>query len=181
MVMNVIDARIEWHEKYDNTPRLHLLLDDTTPMPTNKEYRYEIKEDMFFAEKDGFVSFGFYNFKRGGNQGGCSGSEWDITLVDGTVKTVWGGWSSRSGVMNEAGFPRCTEVVYHQGTWDSCRMAGAATIEVVKDVLERFPSMDAAIVLFDNGELTYYITCKDGREKPSKPVNEEFLKMTVPA
>jgi hypothetical protein len=75
-------------------------------MPRHEDFRYEIKDDMlYWAELEGIVSFGYYNFKKDENMHGCCGDEWEITLKDGTKRMVRGGWSSRSSALNAAGFP----------------------------------------------------------------------------
>jgi len=67
---------------------------------------------LYWGEKNGFVHFFYYS----GPSEGYGGRTFSIRMDDGTVAELHGPWSSRSAVMNDAGFPPCVEVVVERGS-----------------------------------------------------------------
>jgi len=94
--MKVLAASVEWSDQFANDPMLELLVDK---IPTTSEMRFENKESMWVAYNDGYVEF-YSHTGRDENQRGFGGAVYDITLVDGTKKSLRGPWSSRAGVVN---------------------------------------------------------------------------------
>ena len=100
--MKILNAKVNWMKGYANDPYLEVLVDK---IPRD-DLRYEQKGELFFAEHEGYVSF----FAYSGPGDGYGGSRFDIIMKDGSKKTLIGPWSSRPGVMNNAGFALCTGV-----------------------------------------------------------------------
>lgn len=67
------------------------------------EHRFQHQDGLWWSEKDGLVVFFFWTGP--GNEGGFGGEDFNITMVDGTLVTLRGPWSSRPGLMNKRGFP----------------------------------------------------------------------------
>lgn len=172
-------------EHCSNAPTLFLLVDR---VPGTDDFRYEIKDDKYYwAELEGFVNFGYYDFKRGGDQGGYSGMWWNITTKDGERKQVRGPWSSRSSVMNLLGFQHSMEVAVtdYEKSWNSptgSYVGYSATIEKVKEALDKFP-LDAALAVDKSkGEIHYFLVYKDkARRKPTWEVEEGIGEMVAEA
>jgi len=106
--MKILKGRVNWMEERGNRPHLELLVDT---IPVRDVMRFDERENLFFAEHDGFCQyFSWRGIGRDGNDGGFSGSVYEITMRDGTPRTLKGPWSSNPGAMNEAGFGPCMEV-----------------------------------------------------------------------
>lgn len=85
--------------------------------------------ELFFGSNDqGIVEF----FSYSGEGRGYGGNKFYLEMADGTERCLKGPWSSRSGVMNRAGFEPCSEITlqtkYHY--------ASAMTIEVLNKHLK---------------------------------------------
>jgi hypothetical protein len=91
--MKVLDAKVEWSETFDNTPRFMLLVDK---IPDTENAIYKKKDSLYFSETDGFVRF--FSYSSPGD--GYAGCVFNITLENGEKVALKGPWSSRSGVMN---------------------------------------------------------------------------------
>lgn len=105
--MNLIDAAVDFRPNVANDPVLELLVDE---IPDRSEMRFKHDEErgVWYGEKDGYVRF--YLWSGPENEGGFSGSHYDILTVDGEEVTLKGPYSSRAGVMNKAGFGPCVGV-----------------------------------------------------------------------
>lgn len=69
--VEILNAKVDWMEEYHGFPGLYVLV---SKIPSYDEFLYEIKDNqVYFAEKDGIVQFGAYDFEQGGDQGGCGG------------------------------------------------------------------------------------------------------------
>jgi hypothetical protein len=101
--MNILRARVNWRDGWDNHPNLELLVDK---MPTIDILRYEEREDLFYAELNGYVSFYYYSQPANG----FGGAVFNITMKDGSERMLKGPWSSRAGVANRLGFGPCLDV-----------------------------------------------------------------------
>lgn len=102
--MKVSKIKIDWAKEWANNPRIKILLSD---IPSRDSLVYEQIDDLFFAEKEGFVNFFYY--KRPGD--GYGGSHFTITLSNGERKTLIGPWSSDSYAMNRC-FPHSVGCAY---------------------------------------------------------------------
>lgn len=127
--MKILGASINWYDGFCNKPRLEIVVDS---IPASfEELRYEQRGSLYFAEKDQYVSFFYYD----GPSDGCGGHHFDIIMKDGTKKTLIGPWSSRCGVMNEAGFTPSVEVtIILEESYPYGRIAGAITTDLATGV-----------------------------------------------
>lgn len=91
--MKILDAKVDWVKDYDNHPNLVVLVDK---MPDHEELVYNETNNVYYAIKDGYVSFFFY--ERPGE--GYGGREFPLRMTDGTTKILKGPWSSRAGAVN---------------------------------------------------------------------------------
>jgi hypothetical protein len=78
-------ARFYGYEKFDNFPQLQILVDK---MPSMEDLVYRQTGNMYWAEKDGYVSH--YNYVRPDR--GFGGRQFDLKMIDGSVKTLIGPW-----------------------------------------------------------------------------------------
>jgi len=163
--MKVIDARVEWNERWSNNPELCVLVDH---IPAFSEMRYQHVGQLWWAELDGYVSF--FAWKGPGNEGGLGGAQYTITLTDETQVTLKGPWVSRAGVMNKH-FDPCLDVVLftvRDAFEKGGGLAGAITLELAKEALKFCPGVKLLKVTYQDdyfaGE-TLYIPTKDGTLK----------------
>jgi hypothetical protein len=106
--VKILKGRVDWLEERGNRPRLELLVD---AIPTRDVMRFDERENLFFAEHDGFCQFfSWRGIGRSAYDSGPAGNVYDLTMRDGSSRTLKGPWSSNSGAMNEAGFGPCMEV-----------------------------------------------------------------------
>lgn len=130
--MKLLKAKIDWCLDYDNDPRLKVLVDK---MPDMSDARFEQRGSLYFAEKDDCVRF--FSYSKPGE--GYGGSKFNITLLDGTPKTLIGPLSSNHDAMNAAGFTPSFPVVITDDpkTWERgyTFFAGHATLEWVQNAL----------------------------------------------
>jgi len=152
--MKAIKAKVSWMKQYANNPGFEILVDK---IPEHTELRYQEKNGLYYAEKDGYVSLYYYNSPGEG----FGGRHFRLTMSDESEKVLKGPWSSRSGCVNQY-FPHCTEVAlieeeegFNRGyTFYSC----AATIEwITTNVLPLIPGV-SLLALYDHGELSYHPT-----------------------
>ncbi|HRR49605.1 MAG TPA: hypothetical protein P5293_06605 [Bacteroidales bacterium] len=164
--MKILDMKVCWYENFDNDPQLQILVDK---MPDFDDLLYEKKDGLYFAEKDGYVSFFVYT-KPGE---GFGGRVFPITLTDGTKVDLKGPWSSRAGVMNKAGFEPCLDVhltddpeVWKRGY---TFYAAHVTKKLVDEYLDKFLP-DVFLYKQEDkrdGDIIYLPYLKDGRKKPN--------------
>jgi hypothetical protein len=98
--VKILAASVEWFDTFGNDPELKLLVDK---IPDHSELKYESKDGLWVAYNNGYVSF-YYHSGDDKNHGGFGWDTVNITLVDGTKKSLRGPWSSRAGCVNVA-FP----------------------------------------------------------------------------
>lgn len=110
--MKILKGYVNWMEGRANRPNIYLLVD---VIPALEEMRFQLHDKggtidggIYFAEHDGYCRF--FSHHGSGNNGGFGGNKYDITMIDGTSKTLHGPWSSNAGEVNERGFGPCTEV-----------------------------------------------------------------------
>lgn len=128
--MKLLRGRVDWMEGRGNRPILYLLLQD---VPSDDDMRFEQRGDLYFAERDGFCSFFSW---RGVPDRGFGGHGFGITMTTGEKKVLQGPWSSRSDVMNDAGFGPCMDVVYSDNVKDfTCGQGrgGAVLVSLLRD------------------------------------------------
>lgn len=94
--MKILKAKVKDYDQFDNLPTLEILVDK---IPDNDSLIYEQKGSSYFAEKDGFVSFFYYNEPGRG----YGGRIFTINTKDGK-KDLIGPWSSNSKAMKDSGF-----------------------------------------------------------------------------
>lgn len=114
IMMKVTKVECDWWFGFEAYP-VHLKFRvDAIPDPTSLVYKK--KEDLYFAEKEGYVSFFYSNPK---NPTGYGGRVFLLKMEDGTTRCLKGPWSSNPGTMERAGFPPsidCTLVTnFHCG------------------------------------------------------------------
>ena len=109
----IIKGRVRWYEGYANNPELELLIDRDPP---HEEFRFQHRQGLWYAAKDGVVHFFSYEPPTDGrpmtewpSHGGFGGSHFDLTMEDGSVVTLKGPWSSRASAMHFVGFPDTVE------------------------------------------------------------------------
>lgn len=153
--MNILDMYVNWMPGTLNDPYLEVLID---ALPDFREMIYEEKNDLFFAEKDGYVRF----YYRSKNQNGYGGSVFKLPMKDGTTVKLVGPWSSRSGCANKLGFKPCSSVGYttDPDKFKKGRLEGTGhmTVEKLNVFLPIFlPKVHLRrIIQFDNDE-PYYL------------------------
>lgn len=153
--MNILKGRVNWKDGWDNNPRLELLVDE---IPSKDSLRYEERNDLYYAEHNGYVSFYFYT--QPGN--GFGGTIFDIVMKNGTERSLKGPWSSRAGVANRLGFGPCLDVsltdkleAFERGY---TFYAGHCSLELIKKAMNRIE-----------------IGSGYGFEKPHWSVHKEFV------
>jgi hypothetical protein len=131
--MKVLNAKVDWNLRWANSPSLYLLVDK---IPDDLEY--EQRGDLYFAEKEGFVNFFYYNRP----DQGYGGRKFHLKMKDGSEKVLIGPWSSNSSAMNAGGFPLCMEctITDNLKVWEKgyTFYAGAVLVEVAEKALEKF-------------------------------------------
>ena len=129
--MKLIKAEVEWYEGFANKPRLVLIVDK---MPDSMEIEYEVKDNLYWGEKNGIVSFFSHSPE---NQRGYGGREFDLKMKDGSFVTIKGPWSSRAGAMNNY-FPHSVDVTVKEteGEFPRLSFATAVTVELARQAAE---------------------------------------------
>jgi len=112
--MKVLKGYVNWMEGRENRPNMYLLVDKIPALDAMRFRLHDkggtINGGLYFAENDGYCRFfSHYSNTPDGNGGGFGGRSFDLTMIDGTPKTLRGPWSSNAGEMNERGFGPCTE------------------------------------------------------------------------
>jgi hypothetical protein len=93
---------------------------------------------IYFAENDGCCRF--FSHHGSNNNGGFGGRRFDITMVDGTPKTLHGPWSSNMGEVNDRGFGPCIEVCWttdHAAYVQGNTSSGAITLSKLREASDR--------------------------------------------
>lgn len=99
----ILNAKVDWMERYMNTPVLQVLVDK---MYTNDEMVFTQKNTMYFGHKNGQASRYFYHTPSNG----FGGRHFKLNMDDGTTKTLIGPWDGGILAFNVAGFPQCVDV-----------------------------------------------------------------------
>lgn len=105
--MNIIKARDVKYRQYANPAHTELLVD---AIPDIRDMVFDTKSagryTLYFAEQDGYVAFFAHDPD---NQRGYGGASFTLRMRDGSTVTLVGPWSSRSEVMDAAGFTPSVE------------------------------------------------------------------------
>lgn len=145
--MEILKMKVNWKEGFANSPTLQILVSD---IPIRDEMEFTNEGQLYFAEKDGYVSFFAGNPEKPGR--GFGGREFLLKMVDGSTTKLVGPFSSRASEMNAAGFIECMDVsitddleAYEQGY---TFMAGHVTVKIVQDNWHKLlnPLADGSLV-----------------------------------
>lgn len=141
--MQILKGRVDWMEGRENRPNLYLLVDE---IPALDELRFDVHDNggtieggYYFAELGGYCRF--FSYHGHGNNGGFGGDKFEITMRDGTKRTLHGPWSSNSATMNEYEFGPCTEallttdvnIYINRGPWH----VGAVLVSLLREYRDR--------------------------------------------
>jgi len=131
--MRVLKAVVEWNEHLLNSPRLQVLVDELPQKGFVYRSHKVGNNTLWFAEKDGEVSF-FSEVP--GNHRGFGGNTFTIQTENGPYELV-GPWSSRAGCMNRYFEPQCVDVdiTDDPDAWERGRTfySGAITLEKARE------------------------------------------------
>lgn len=127
--MKIVNAHIKWYNQYANNPEWNVVVED---VPDRQELRYKQKGSLYFAEKDGLIKF----FSWSGPGEGYGGDIFNITMEDGSTKSLKGPWSSRAGCMNNAGFKLCTDAYLREQN-KAGLVSVAILVEELFDIADR--------------------------------------------
>src|ERR1051326_7587374 len=97
--MEVLAARVNYNEQFDNPPRLEILV-DKFPNPMMFESKVDGDGVAYFGERDGLVQFYFSDPR---DKSGYGGRSFTLAMKDGSEKIITGPWSSNSSYMNSLG------------------------------------------------------------------------------
>lgn len=157
--MEIRNIMIDWMEGYANDPEIKVLVDEIP-----KDFIYEKRGSLYFAEKEGCVRFFYYERP----DRGYGGTKFELKMEDGSTVILKGPWSSNSMTMNGAGFNPSIEVAMTEEVEVFKRgytfYAGAMTVEKVREGFKKFlPSVELRPVTKD-GEPCYEVR-KDNLNK----------------
>ena len=127
--MKVLDAKVNWNQRWASDPTLKVLVDR---LPSRDELVYEQKDTLYYAHKDGYVSFFHYSKP----DDGYGGRKFELKMKDGSVKILVGPWSSREGVMNAAGFIPCVgcPITDEEKVWEEGLTFYGGSISLLKAI-----------------------------------------------
>jgi len=98
--VKILKSRVNWMHYFDSDPIFEVLVDK---LPALSDMIFTEKNNTYYAEKDGFVSFYYYK----GPGRGFGGHTFNIKLQEDNQivqKCLKGPWSSRAGHINKIGF-----------------------------------------------------------------------------
>ena len=138
--MKALRATVNWNWGVGNSPSLYALVDQ---LPKNLRYKFKQEgggpdHGLYFAEKEGYVSF--YSYR--GPDRGFGGRSFTLALENGEERTLVGPWSGSCAGMNAAGFTPSMPIsltaepkVWRKGfTFYGCQ----ATVEWAEKVIAEF-------------------------------------------
>jgi hypothetical protein len=160
--MKLIDIEIDWMEAFANHPSIKFIVDKYE----YPNYIYEEKQGLYYAETDGFASF--FSYTAPGE--GFAGRHFDITMKDGSKKTLIGPWSSRAGCLNKIGFGPVIEGSIQYSEYG--HVVAAVRIDLVEPLIKK-----KGIFLFkddDTFDLTFIPSMRP--DCICKPTNRTFNK-----
>jgi hypothetical protein len=124
--MIILKAHVDWHEGWANFPSIALAVDS---LPKMDDLRYEERAGIYYAERDGYVSF-FYWTEPGEGYGGRT---FVLKMVDGSERSLQGPWSSNPGHVNSVGFGPCLAATIASGK--HLYVEHYCTLSLVRDIL----------------------------------------------
>jgi len=171
----ILKMGVEWNAGYANPAELRVLVDQ---IPDLSEYRYECRDGIYYAEKDGFVSFMFYS--QPGE--GFGGKTFKLKMKDGSIAILKGPWSSNSSSVNSRGFGPCREIVATDDpeVWENGHtfFSGAMTLTAIREaVAELMPGLEIHEEASINDMDVYLIRYKGFTAEESKKSHELSLDM----
>jgi hypothetical protein len=101
--MKIIEGVVDWRPQWKNRPTLKILIDEE---PKAEDLIYEQRDDLFFAEHEGYVSIFSYMFP--GN--GYGGKKFKLKMKDGSTEILKGPFSGNTSASNATGFEPSMEV-----------------------------------------------------------------------
>lgn len=164
----ILDAKIDWAEKWDNSPKLMLLVDE---FPNDADFLYRFNKGLWFARnKEGWVKF-YSHDGSDENRNGFGGSSFTIKTKEGE-KVLKGPWSSRASYANTIGFPLCLEVSITDKRGDFERgytffFGYNITFTVLKRVVKKFLLGCCILTQLEHGETSLKIALTNGKRKPN--------------
>jgi hypothetical protein len=133
--MRILAGHVDWKEGLGNRPDLTLLVDRIPPLAW---MRFELREQYYFAEHEGFCRF--FSYHGNGNNRGFGGAKFEIVMHDGERRVLEGPWSSNSSTMNEHGFGPCMEARFttdpegfNHGRYET---PGAVLVSLLRDAAD---------------------------------------------
>jgi len=129
--MKIIGAKVNWNNQWGNDSKITITVDKFK----DPNYKYKQKGNLYFAydSKTGLVSYYAYNPK---DHEGYGGQIFELQMLNGKIKKLKGPWSSRSEVMNDAGFIPNTEITIEES--ESSLYSGAMTNDKITRVMKKF-------------------------------------------
>ena len=152
--MNILSAKINWNANYMNFPDLEIEVDE---MPDTKTMRYEERNNIFYAEREGYASYFYY--KEPGE--GFGGREFPITMKDGTEKILKGPWSSRASCVNQMGFGPVVDIVLSKNQY--YRVSGAVTLRIAQKAIKMIPNVFLILHKTNSGDIIFTPSLEAGR------------------
>jgi len=142
--MKILGIDIDWMLGYGNDPRIMVKVDK---LPDLNNLIYEQKGNLYFSHTiDGYVNFYAVNALR---ETGYGGRSFTLNMANGTTKVLKGPWSSRAGVMNNAGFEPCVDVSYVEEITEACYGGSISKNVLSKAMLDFCPLYSLEIDLND--------------------------------
>lgn len=155
--MIVHRAHIDPMSGFSNEPRLELWVSN---VPTLNDLIFERRGPLYFAEKEGYVRFFYYNEPSHG----YGGAEFllNVKQSDGTIrqKTIYGPWSSNTGALLAAGFTPSVNVTL-KDVQRNLPLAGHVTLELAREAIKTIPD---AVIKF-NKKFNWYTPTYQGLDK----------------
>lgn len=151
--MNIKGAKVDWLEKWSNSPELNILVDEIIDHNLLKYKKNEtnLGNVLYFGEYNGVVSFFCHSPK---DESGYGGRTFTLTLEDNSKIDIKGPWSSRSGVMNRY-FTPSIEVSIKDDKGHN--YAGNITIELAEKIINDFNLKIKLVKEEKDGDITYNI------------------------
>lgn len=130
---------VNWYEKYANRP-IFVIDINKEDYPNSNEFIYDVinmgyssRYTLYYAEHpSGLVSFYLHDTN---DESGYGGREFILRCIDGTLKTVRGPWSSRSGIINRKGLGPTVDIdinIINQCRYGNCH----CLVSLIKSYIE---------------------------------------------
>lgn len=123
--MKILKAKVQWNKGFANSPEFMALVD---AYPSAEDFKYVAGPcGIYYAELDGAVDFFYYSSPGEG----YGGRHFKLNMVDGSIKTLKGPWSSRAGAMNRF---MMSEFFHQQTDFDSPPMPCSEVLVFTKEL-----------------------------------------------